>query len=126
MEQDAEDRRQGHGRRDVAAGEGQLAEMGPADEVLEHCVIQERGHRDGGHREYRATWPPREQAADGHGDASRDERDRRPGQREPGQEAVAAAEGPDHRAVDGGVDPVWLCLPPDQEAECGDDEHARG
>jgi hypothetical protein len=36
MEQDAEDRGQGHGRRGVPAREGQLTEMRPVDEVLEH------------------------------------------------------------------------------------------
>src|ERR1700722_8636173 len=44
MEQDAEDRGHGHGGRGVPAGEGQLTEMCPVDELLEHRVVQERGH----------------------------------------------------------------------------------
>ena len=88
MEQDAEDRGQGHGRRGVPAGEGQLTRMRPADEMLEQRVVKKRGRRYGGHREYHAIRPPGEQAAGGYGDADRDERERRPGQREPGQDAL--------------------------------------
>jgi hypothetical protein len=49
-----------------------------------------------------------------------------PGSSEPGQDALAAAEGGDHRGVDDGIEPVRLCLLPEQEAERGDDDHARG
>jgi hypothetical protein len=126
IEQHAEDRGHGHGRRGVPAGEGQLTQMRPVDQVLEHRVVEERGHRDGGDREHHAIRPPGDQATDGHGDADRDERDGRPGQREPGKDAPVTAEGRDHRGVDDGIDPVRPCLPPEQDAERGDDDHAAG
>ncbi|HEY6788049.1 MAG TPA: hypothetical protein VI365_12130 [Trebonia sp.] len=126
MEQDAEDRGQGHGRRGVPAGERELTEMRPVDEVLEHRVVEKRGHGDGGHREHHAIAPPGDQATGGYGDTDRDERDGRSRQREPGQDALVTADGRDHRSVDDGIEPVRLCLPPNQEAERGDDDHARG
>ncbi|MGD0702884.1 MAG: FCD domain-containing protein [Trebonia sp.] len=92
MEQDAEDSGQGHGGRGVTAGERQLTKMRPVDEVLEHPVVQKRGRRDGGHREDHAIRPSGEQATDGYGNADRDERDGRPRQSEPGQDAPVTAE----------------------------------
>jgi hypothetical protein len=123
-EQDGERRRQRDGGPRVAAGKGDLTEIGPVEQVLQQRVVQGRGDRDRGHREHRAVQPPGDQAAGRDDDADHDGRDDRPGRRQPQQERFVAGEEPGHRRVDGVVERIRPRLPVKQQAERDDDGHA--
>ncbi len=123
-QQHREHRCQRDDRRCVPAREGQRAEIGPVDDVLEQAVVQRGGDRHGGQRQHGAAEPAVEQAPGRGGDADHDGRNERAGKGHPQQQVPVAGEKRDEGRVDGVVEPVGPRLAGEHRAEHADHDHA--